>query len=166
MTIKTVTEPECCPEFDPAPWNDRIIEWEQKKFITDKVCTFLYIPLNMGAAMRRIDKKIRAAGAVLQDFLCLSDHTSKWNMNLYAAVDREIPGAEVTTLSGRFYSRVYDGDFKNTGKWCADFEKQAKDKGFSVKKWYMWYTTCPKCAKKYGHNYVVIISEIDGSAAA
>jgi hypothetical protein len=25
----------------------------------------------------------------------------------------------------------------------------------------MWYTTCPKCAKKYGKNYVVILAEID-----
>jgi len=24
----------------------------------------------------------------------------------------------------------------------------------------MWYTTCPKCAKKYGKNYVVIIAEV------
>ena len=27
-------------------------------------------------------------------------------------------------------------------------------------KGYMWYTTCPKCAKKYGKNYVVILSEV------
>jgi hypothetical protein len=26
---------------------------------------------------------------------------------------------------------------------------------------YMWYTTCPKCAKKYGKNYVTIIAQID-----
>jgi hypothetical protein len=24
---------------------------------------------------------------------------------------------------------------------------------------YQWYTTCPKCAKKYGKNYVVIIAQ-------
>ena len=23
-----------------------------------------------------------------------------------------------------------------------------------------WYTTCPKCAKAYGKNYVVIIAEV------
>jgi hypothetical protein len=30
-----------------------------------------------------------------------------------------------------------------------------------LKKWYMWYTTCPKCAKKYGKNYVAILAETD-----
>jgi hypothetical protein len=24
----------------------------------------------------------------------------------------------------------------------------------------MWYTTCPKCAQKYGKNYVVIIAQV------
>jgi len=25
---------------------------------------------------------------------------------------------------------------------------------------YFFYTTCPKCAKKYGKNYVVILAEV------
>jgi len=28
-------------------------------------------------------------------------------------------------------------------------------------KMYMWYTTCPKCAKKYGKNNVIILANID-----
>lgn len=31
----------------------------------------------------------------------------------------------------------------------------AGEKGRSVKKAYFFYTTCPKCAKIYGKNYVV-----------
>lgn len=31
---------ECCPEFNPVIWDDRIIEWTDKKFIKDKVFTF------------------------------------------------------------------------------------------------------------------------------
>jgi len=78
----------------------------------------------------------------------LSDHTSKWNMDVYLAVDKEIPGIENVTLSGEFLSKVYDGPFKETGKWCQDFEALARNKNLNIKKWYMWYTTCPKCAKK------------------
>ncbi|MFA6436615.1 MAG: hydrolase [Candidatus Paceibacterota bacterium] len=33
-------------------------------------------------------------------------------------------------------------------------------KGKIKKKWYMWYTTCPKCAKVYGKNHVVIVGEV------
>lgn len=150
----------CCPEFNPTNWDDKFIEWKDKKFIKDKIATFFYIPLNFGQVMKRVDKKITKTGATIEDYLCLSDHTSKWNMDIYLAVDKEIPTANNTTLSGNFYSKVYEGAFSDTGKWCKDFEAITKNKGLSIKKWYMWYTTCPKCAKKYGKNYVVIIAEI------
>jgi hypothetical protein len=110
--------------------------------------------------MKRLDERVRKAGARMPDCLALSDHTSKWNMDIYLAVDREIPDSENVTLSGKFFSKVYEGDFKETGKWCKDFEGRAKSKGLKIKKWYMWYTTCPKCAKKYGKNYVVIIDQV------
>jgi hypothetical protein len=152
---------ECCPPFDPAPWDDKIITWDNKKFIKDNVCTIFYMPLNFGAAMRRLNKRVGDAGANVPDWLCLSDHTSKWNMDLFLAVDKEVPGAANITLSGNFYSLVYEGPFKDTGKWMQDAVSKAKAKGLSIRKWYMWYTTCPKCAKKYGKNYVAILGEVD-----
>ncbi|MFA6027864.1 MAG: hydrolase [Patescibacteria group bacterium] len=151
---------ECCPKFDPAPWDGKIIEWNNKKFIKDKVFTFLNIPMNFGAAMKRLSEKVEKANAKMPDYICLSDHTSKWNMDLYLAVDKEVPDAKNVTLSGKYLSKVYEGNFKDTGKWCEDFKGYAKGKGAEVKKWYMWYTTCPKCAKKYGKNYVVILGQV------
>lgn len=150
----------CCPKFDPTPWDKKEFAWKNKKFIKEKVFTFIYIPIGFGSAMTRSIKKIADAGANMQDSMALSDHTSKWNMDLYFAVDKEVPGAENITLSGKFVSKVYDGDFKDTAAWGEDFKKYVKEKGYEIKKWYMWYTTCPKCAKKYGHNYVVTIAEV------
>jgi hypothetical protein len=161
MTTEQNMDSICCPEFDPAPWDDKIIEWDQKAFIKSKVCTLFYMPLNFGSVMKKLDKKVKQAGAQMTDYLCLSDHTSQWNMDLYLAVDKVVPGIANTTLSGKYYSKVYEGPFKDTGKWCKDYENIAKSKGLAVKKWYMWYTTCPKCAKKYGKNYVVIISQVE-----
>jgi hypothetical protein len=151
---------ECCPEFDPAPWDGKVIEWSNKQFIKDKVFTIFYMPVTFGALMKRLDERVREAGATIPDGLCLSDHTSKWNMDVYLAVDKEIPDAVNVQLSGKFLSKVYEGPFKNTGKWCKDFENYARNEGMEIKKWYMWYTTCPKCAKKYGKNYVAILAEV------
>jgi len=151
---------ECCPQFGPTPWDEKIFEWDNKKFIKEKVFTFFYMPVNFGAVMKRLDKKVREAGAMIPDWLCLSDHTSKWNMDVYLAVDKEIQFANNVALSGKFLSKVYEGSFNDTGKWCEDFKDFAKNKGLDVVKWYMWYTTCPKCAKKYGKNYVVIIADV------
>lgn len=161
MTTHSDSGLTCCPEFDPIPWDDKIFAWENKRFIKDKVFTIFYMPMNFGQVMKRLDRKVSDAGATMPDNLGLSDHTSKWNMDIYLAVDKEVSDAENVALSGKFFSKVYEGPFRDTEKWCKDFENLAKIKGFTIKKWYMWYTTCPKCAKKYGKNYVVVIGQIE-----
>jgi len=150
----------CCPRFDPKPWDEKEFSWENKRFIKDHVFSILNIPLNFGQVMTRIMKKTDAAGGKSLDWVCLSEHTSPWNMNVFVSVDREIPSAKNVTLSGKFISKVYEGDFKDTGNWIKDFKKFMESKDKKIKKMYMWYTTCPKCAKKYGKNYVVVVGEI------
>lgn len=150
----------CCPPFDPIPWDAKILEWDNKKFIKDKVATLFFMPLNFGQVMKRMNKKVEGAGAVIPDWLCLSDHISKWKMDLYLAVDKEIAGAENLTISGKFIAKVFEGDFRNTGKWLEEFDSYTKGLGFKIGKTYMWYTTCPKCSKVYGKNYVVLVGEL------
>jgi hypothetical protein len=151
----------CCPPFDPTPWDEKTFEWKDKQFIKDKVFSVFYMPMNFGGVMKRLDGKVRKAGGMTPDELCLSDHTSRWNMDVYLAVNKVIHDVENVTLSGEFLSKVYEGPYKDTGKWCKDFEAFAKSKDLNINKWYMWYTTCPKCAKKYGKNYVVILAKTD-----
>lgn len=150
----------CCPRFDPTPWDQKAAEWNGKRFIRDRVFTCFFVPVNFGRVIKRMMAVIEHAGAKAIDNLALSDHTSRWNMDLYVAVDREIPGAANVTLSGRFLSKVYEGPFKETRHWCEDFERYTKEQELNVKKWFMWYTTCPKCAKAYGKNYVVILGQV------
>ncbi len=163
METQQETEVVCCPKLDPELWDDKLFEWENKHFIKDKVFTFFYMPMNFGQVMRRVDKKVRGANATIQEGLCLSDHTSKWNMDVYVAVDKDIPETTNATLSGKYLAKVYEGPFQDTKKWCKEYEEHIKSKDLKIKKWYMWYTTCPKCAKKYGKNYVVIMSEVESA---
>lgn len=159
MTVMNEKSFDCCPPFDPVPWNDKIFEWKDKPFVKGKVRTFFYMPIGFGNEMRRLDKKITGSGANIQDNLCLSDHTSKWNMDVYLAVDKPVEGEENLKMNGRFYSRVFEGPFSDTGKWYKEFTESAGQKNLKPGKTYMWYTTCPKCAKKYGKNYTVILAE-------
>ena len=161
MTTQSEEETTCCPKFDPIPWDDTISEWENKKFIKDSVFTLFYMPMNFGKVMMRLDKKMIAAGERMPGFLCLSDHTSSWNMDIYLEVDKEIPNVENTTLTGRYYSKVFEGPFKDTGKWNKEFTGILKSKGLNSKRRFALYTTCPKCAKKYGKNYVVLLSQVE-----
>jgi len=40
-------------------------------------------------------------------------------------------------------------------------EKYVADKGKTLKKLYFSYTICPRCAKAYGKNYVVLFAQVD-----
>lgn len=120
-----------------------------------------YMPMSFGRTITKMNQLVEKAGAKSLDWMTLSDHTSMWNMDLYLAVDKEIPNASNVTINGTFLSKVYEGPFSDTAKWCKDFKEYAKNLGHDeIKKWYMWYTTCPKCAKKYGKNYTVIIGQV------
>ena len=156
--METTNEPICCPKFDPIPWDNIHFDWNDKLFVRGSVCTFFYMPINFGSVMQKMDKKIRGAGADWSEGICLSDQTSKWNMDIFISVDKAVPSLPQKVLTGKFYSKVYEGPFRDTGKWCKDFDQLLASKGFVDPKIYHWYTTCPKCAKKYGKNYVVLIA--------
>ena len=151
----------CCPPFHPEEWEDKVLEWDNKMFLKSKVLTFFYMPINFGQVMRKIDSKIRKAGAEMIDNMCLSDHSSRWGMNVLMPVNKEVNGLETEKLTGKFYCKIYEGPFSDTSKWCEDYKQAVQSKGFKIVKWYMWYTTCPKCAKKYGKNYTAIICKVE-----
>ncbi len=159
-------EEQCCPEFRSESWDGQVHTWAGKKFARDKVFTVFYMPVGFGRTMKRLMGKVAAAGAQCEDWLCLSEHTSKWNMDVYLAVDKDLPDAHMCTLDGRYFSKVYEGPFSDTKKWCDDFAACAERQGLKTDKMFMWYTTCPKCAKKRGKNYVAIVARIKPDAAA
>ena len=51
---------------------------------------------------------------------------------------------------------MFEGPYRNVRKWTAKAIPFVKEKAEAVRKMYRSYTTCPKCAKKYGKSYVVI----------
>ena len=104
----------CCPQFNPSLWDEKTFDWENKKFIKEKVFTLFYMPINFGSVMKRVCGKMEKTGTQIPDGLILADHTSKWNMDLYLAVDKDMEGAQTVTLSGKFFFKVYEGNFKDT----------------------------------------------------
>ncbi|MDD5126867.1 MAG: hypothetical protein PHR43_02025 [Dehalococcoidales bacterium] len=155
---------QCCPEFFPEPWQEKEITWQGKLFIRDTVAQFLHMPLPgaFGKAVGRMWQKIEAAGARPndKDFIMLAYDPSPWKSELYINVTREVPNAENVRLSGTYLTRVFDGPYNAVPKWIKEMERYVTAKGKTVKKYYFYYTTCPKCAKKYGHNYVVVFAEV------
>ena len=66
----------------------------------------------------------------------------------------------MTKISGTFLSKVFEGHYKDAGKWAKEMKDYVNSKGKKIKKLYFFYTTCPRCAKAYGKNYTVILAKI------
>jgi len=150
----------CCPRFDPAPWDKKEIKFKDKLFLKDHVRSFFHIPLNFGSVMVRDMEKIKSAGALAPKPLMLSDEKSLWGSDIYIAVSKEVPGADMVKISGTFLSKVFEGSYKDAGKWAKEMQEYVKSKGKEMKQMYFFYTTCPACAKYYGKNYTVILAKI------
>lgn len=154
---------ECCPPFDPEPWDYKSFDWKDKLFIQDSVNQFFHIPLNMGRVVTRMWNSIEQAGArpADKDFIMLAYDPSPWKSEIYMTVIKEVPDALNVRLSGNFLSRVFDGPYNAVPKWFKEMERYARPSGKKAVKQYFYFTTCPKCAKKYGHNYVVAFAQVE-----
>jgi hypothetical protein len=161
MSLPATTSGEtgCCPRFDPAPWDGQEIVWQDKLFVKDRVRSFVHIPLNFGKVVVRNLQKIGPAGAGDKS-LMVCDENSLWGADLYIAVIREVPGTRSARLSGKFFSRVFEGPFKNVGGWAREMRADLAREGRRVEKLLFYYTTCPKCAEAYGKNYVVLLAKV------
>lgn len=159
-TQNETNETGCCPRFNPEAWEEKEITWTDKLFVKDKVWSFLHIPLNFGQVMVRNMEKIQKAGATAREVIVLSGEESMWGSNVYISVEKDFPGSDVVKISGTFLTKVFEGPYKDMGKWIRDMNSFVTSKGKTAKKMYFYYTTCPKCARVYGKNYVVILAEV------
>lgn len=165
MTHETTDSTPCCSKFDVELWNEKTHSWKEKPFIKDTVKQLFHMPIpsNFQRTVERMWQKIQDAKAELEtkDFLLLAYDPSPWKSELYMTVTKEVPGAENVTLSGTFLSKVFDGPYNAVPKWIKEMEQYVSSKGKKTKKYFFYFTTCPKCAKLYGHNYAVAFSQVD-----
>jgi hypothetical protein len=169
-TIHTTREPAkpaptgCCPPFDPAPWHEREVVWTDRLFVKEHVHSLFHVPIDLGRKFVHAQERIDAAGARSPDGLMLTDEVSPWRSDLYIGVTRVVPGTEMARLPGTFLTRVYDGPFRQARVWAEDMRRYVAARGRTLEKLYLAYTTCPACAKAYGHNYVVAFAKVTPTA--
>ena len=163
LTVGEQTE-ECCPKFDPTLWDEVTHRWHNKLFLKDSVPEVFHIPLpgTYAKTITRMWKKAEEAGAApaRKDFLLLAHDPSPFRSDLYLAVTREIPGAENARLSGTFISKVFEGPYSKVPAYIREMDNYLDSKRKTAQKYYFYFAYCPKCARKYGHNYIVALADV------
>jgi hypothetical protein len=145
-------------------WDEKNHHWQNKLFIKDSISQFLHLPLpgTYKRCINRLQKLATDADATpdKNDFLFLSHDPSPWKSDLYMLVKKEVPGAENVRLSGSFISKVFDGSFSKIPQYIRDMDIFLAGQNQLAGKYYFYFATCPECAKKYGHNYIVAFAEV------
>jgi hypothetical protein len=150
----------CCPRFNPKDWDGKTFVFKDKLFVRMVTRSFLYMPLNLGSQMTTTWAKIMEAKANSSEFAALSYDISPWKAEHYLTVSKKVKGLENVKISGKFVSKVFEGPYKDAPKWIEKMKKFVTLRGKAVERVYLYYTTCPKCQKVYGKNYVVALAKV------
>jgi hypothetical protein len=150
----------CCPRFKPEPWDEKQLHFDHKPFVKAPTVSAFHVPLNMTSVYTRTWEAIKAAHAENGGFLVLSHDDSAWHAEHLFAVNKDVEGAEMVRLSGDFLMRVFEGPYAHARRWYKEMEEYVAAQGRVLETLYFFYTTCPKCAKVYGKNYVVAVAKV------
>lgn len=151
----------CCPKFNPEGWDGQELHFKNKKFVRATTYSVMHLPLNMAKVFSRIQKKIETArGYDADNFIVLSRDLSPWKSEHYFSVSADLEGEHMTGLTGNFVTRVFEGPYRDVGKWHSEMQDLVRSRGGVPGTIYFFYTTCPNCAKVYGKNYVVGVAQV------
>ena len=156
---------ECCPTFNPEKWDEKTFNWDHKKFIKASVPTLFHIPLPpmIGKKVTQMMKLAEDSNKLSDDkeeILLLFKDPSAFTSELYLSVTDTVTDAENISLSGTFMSKVFDGAFSAVPKFIKQMDSYLVHQPKKAIDYYVHYAYCPKCAKKAGHNYMVLFAQL------
>ncbi len=164
---QTINTTGCCAKFSPEGWDGVNLHFDDKRFVRAHTMSAMHIPLNMGRVFTRVQRHIDAHGAMDPDHvLVLSRDLSPWSGEHLFAITTDVPEEEVVSLSGDFLTKVFEGPYRKARDWCDEMKDLARAQGKEPGEVRFFYTTCPKCAKAYGKNWVVGLVETKAAATA
>jgi len=151
----------CCPRFKPAGWDNQKLHFKDKEFVRATTRSAMHVPWNMGQVFTRVQQHIEEADAAdPATEIVLSHDISPWQSEHFFAVTKDVPDEEMTKLSGDYITRVFEGPYRRVKDFDHDMHVAAKVMRKTAKDVFVFYTTCPKCAKAYGENYIVGVAQV------
>ncbi len=156
---------ECCPRFDPDKWDKKTFNWASKPFVKETIPTLFHIPFPplLGMKISKMCKMVEEAQKTetdQTDVLLLFRDPSAFRSEIYLSVTGPVPGADNVTISGTFIGKVFAGPYNAIPKFVKQMDEYLAAAGQKAKDYYVHYAYCPKCAKKYGNNHMILFAQV------
>lgn len=161
----TAANNECCPKFSPEKWNEKTHTWENKLFIKETIPTFFHIPFppmigKKAALLNKLKVDAKREESNSEDALFLFRDPTPFKSELYLSVTGPVANANNVTISGKFISKVFDGGYNAVPKFIKQMNEYLASQGMKAKDYYIHYAYCPKCAQKFGNNYMILFAKV------
>jgi len=155
----------CCPKFNPEKWDQKTFDWYNKPFIKETMPTLFHIPLPLvlNKKITKLCKMVEVANQAevnAEDTLLLFRDPTAFKSEIYLSVAGAVSGADNENISGKFIAKVFSGPYNAVPKFIKELDEYLAKEGKKAKDYYIHYAYCPKCAKKYGDNYMIIFGRV------
>ena len=151
----------CCPRLDKANWDKKEHEWKNKLFYTKHYRSFFYIPTGFGKIMKNTLPILKDKGFFKgESSMILCRNEGMWGGDCCIEVSKKEAGMPIDTLSGKFFSMYFEGNYKDVGKFYKVMKKYCEEKGYDVTEFMSYYATCPDCMKKYGTAQIILFARL------
>jgi len=146
----------CCQPLSPLEWDKKELIWRDKPFYVSRYRSFLHVPINIGKKIAEGMKKISEAGLQAEPMV-LSRNETMWGAEILIPISGKAGRFRIELLTGRFLTRLFEGNYADIKKWVKETKKYCESRGFSAKEFIFWYATCPQCAKARGDRAQVVV---------
>lgn len=147
---------QCCKILSPAEWDRKEIVWRDKPFYKSRYLAFFHVPVNLGSKITGGMRRIKEAGLEAEQMM-FSRNDGMWGADMLIPVKNKTDVFDIELITGRFFTRLFEGHYGDMGKWIKETRSYCVEKGYEPEEFIFWYATCPKCAKKFGDKVQVVV---------
>ena len=149
-----------CPIIDPAEWEGKEFEWENKTFYFVPVNMLLYKPRNLEEKVRQLRKEVAEKDYKFTDLKPTLCEWAAFKGRLLSQIwnPQKYDESVYVFDMGTVYSTVFEGPAKDFKRAVTEFASQIQlNHSVPAQSIYVWYTHCKQCAKMKNNQAVIFI---------
>ncbi len=155
-----MAEDKCCDLMDGKDWEGKTVTWKDKVFVKKKYSAIFYMPIGLDGVLKDLMSELDKKKLIPEEHpIMLWRNEGLFGGEILVAMKKKDPAYDTVTLSGKYYTKFYEGKgYSEAGKWHKDFKEATKDK--NVQETMTEYALCPGCQKKFGKMQAVLFGKL------
>ena len=149
-----------CPRIDPAEWEGKEFDWENKTFYFLPLNYLMYKPLGLPEKIRQLRKYIIDKNYSFSDFIPILCNWAPFKGRVMIQIKNpEKYDENIYTFDmGKVFTTVFQGPAKEFRQAVKDFCSQIElNHGIPPQAVLVWYGHCKVCAKEKNHLAVFFV---------